>query len=357
MKEYYFEPYPELTFSRDGTALSLICPWLALEVELEDSSLESIDLCLKKIKQKDFLDQQVQEFLAFFSDYPILYVKPSKEKIVRKELALPSGKYELLNNLEINSGNIPWGLLFVTNSWSIDLDKVLDFAYIGEGLYSPVAVFSYLNHFIFSQSDSGDDIHQKLELILARDEKFFFELMKTILRQSYHVTHSCDRSISPAISLAVETKDAIQRYVNSEKGHHNLILRSFQCLDENPIESCYLMPETIVSMELLECVAKRCVTSFACSISLFEFGGFNECDPMASLLRKSSKPEAAKGLEIHFGINENEGHALVGLEFAKLIQPITVDSVFLACLAVETQIQLGNKIQKNILEIARAYGY
>lgn len=78
---------------------------------------------------------------------------------------------------------------------------------------------------------------------------------------------------------------------------------------------------------------------------------------MASLLRKSSKPEAAKGLEIHFGINENEGHALVGLEFAKLIQPITVDSVFLACLAVETQIQLGNKIQKNILEIARAYGY
>lgn len=355
MHNHYLKPYSEVKFMRSDNLLSVICPWLTLDIELEDSNIDNIDNCLKKIIEQDFLDNNVQSFLNFFSSYPLLYIIPNNQvEFDNNSLQIPD-KYQLLEEIDLGLTKNNWVDLSVNKDWHIDVKDVLNFSSIGNDKYSPISVLSYLNHFIFSKSDSVDGLHEKLEYLLAKNESAFFEIIKLILRQSYQVTSSCDKSISPAINLREETRDIVADYVNSEKGHQNLILRSFKHLSDEPIENYFLIPATDILMKLLHHSATNCMMSFSCCISMFEAGGLNECDPLANLLRNSSKPNAAEGLEVHFKINEQEEHALVGLEFAKIMKSVNFDEVVAACLAVEVQSELGNKIQRDIMKEIEKY--
>jgi len=361
INDLYFEPYPEVDFRITDKKLSVTSPWIMIDVEV-DEDLEKLHDIVNSIEGnvENFKRPEVQEFLRFFVDYPISFMKvkkpnasiPQKGKCKISDY-IPS-KMELLKKVDPSIDETFLERMGINKKWNNSISDALNFSHIIDDKYSPIALYSYLNYLMFVTDYTGEPVYEKLNELKQNNESDFFEVVKLILRQSYYITSNCCDSISPAIELSDSTRDLAINYEKSERGHHMLVERSFSALCDDDISKYKLFDQTQFCMTLLKYTAQNSMMSFASSLTAFESSGFGEEDQIARLLRASSKPLSANGLDKHFEINAKEGHAMIGLEFVKLMDVISRDDVISACIAIEVQTELGHSSQNKVMEYIKS---
>jgi hypothetical protein len=97
-------------------------------------------------------------------------------------------------------------------------------------------------------------------------------------------------------------------------------------------------------MDLLTFAASGYFLGFCCAVTYFEGSGYTDQDPAARLLRQSSRPGAAQGIERHFLINKTQNHSRVGEELAGTLTPVCADTVISAVRINELLSVSGQKL-------------
>ena len=141
--------------------------------------------------------------------------------------------------------------------------------------------------------------------------------MKLIIRQTHYITSNFEPCVLPSISLFPNEKNVIKRFLNEEKGHDKLMVNALNELECCDPEDIPVLDATIILMNLLEKSAKTSLLALISMISFFEGSIYQDSDPLADVLARSSKPLSSKGYAIHYEINKKENHASIVYELLK----------------------------------------
>lgn len=330
-------PYKEVSISwkQDQTGFLLSSPWLELSIEVDEQNKSSLYKTTNEIfNNKEINSIEAQNFLSFFKDFPLVKFDPRTTF---------EGKLYCPKNISTPLYNYKW-----------DIDSILNQSQIPDTqTYDPIAVYSLLAHKRYlSEQKCSEELSMSFELdkIRIQDEKKFFKIVATILKQSLEITKRCCECIAPAYDLYAPAKEMVSEYSKSEEGHYNFVIHSLKKfgLNKEEIKALPLFSETTLSMDILKQAASENFLAFSCVVAVFESAGFHNEDPIASLLRKSSIPNSAIGLETHFKINKEEGHAQIGLDFAQTLGPVSKEAVIHAANLMEIVTDAGNELNVTI---------
>ncbi len=340
MQSSVFSPYEELKlqWKSDHSGFELLCPWVQISVDVEpDERPKIIELT------KDGLGSS---FLEFFAQYPISYLRhssvealPQRESHAKEAKELPP--YSLIRTLaNTEKSDLPE----VNSSWKWDLSPVLAFSAIPDTkLYDPLAVYSYLRRLRLLDEASDPTnvgIYPELEALRVKDEAVFFHLVQLMLRQNYHVTHSCESSLKPALAIK-GFKGVIEAFLTEEHGHDQLVLKSLRAAGALNPENYPLFSEIDYSMRILGHCAAHAPLAFCSIVGAFEGNDSADHDPLALILEKSSRPRAARGIQQHHLINRDNHHSRVGEDLVRGLAPASKSEVILAARWAELIVELG----------------
>ena len=346
MSNTQLTPYPELKLAwmADESEFSLSTPWLSLQVAVEREERAPIRALTKEGFHPSFLE--------FFSNYPISFLKrptppdnelPPAGKLARS-IASSAGPRELVRAASSQSLSEGWINTLPTQwNWSTaeaDTSDPLE-------LYSRLRRLRLLDE---SQDPNNKGLYAALEASLLRNEESFFNACRLTLRQTYHITAQCVPSLRPALNAEGYAPGAIEQFIREEKGHDRLVLRSLQALGVSSPEPIPLFEETRLSMDLLKLAAGHMPLAFSCIVGAYEGNNYSEHDPIGGLLQRSSRPEAAQGIEKHYRINLEGRHALVGEKLAAGLGSAQSVHALGALRVCEAVTWLGNALSRRLVE-------
>jgi hypothetical protein len=358
-------PYEEVTVSwnPDNTILNLNTPWLSFDVAIEEEQVLSLKETTKKVNKKISLgDSDVQDFLAFFNEFPVVNFLPREEMDIDTYYGLYPQEYlsdspaelteKIMNDFD---RSLNTEKMSMSQSWTWDVEKVLAKSNLkNQNGYDPKSVYSALVELRYkteNKNNKTESFLDELKDLLKNNEDQFFDAMAFIIRQSLHITESCCDSLNPALHLLEKAKSEVKYYIRSEEGHDAFVRKTLKSILQNKSASdIKLLPEVSLSMAVLKAAAAQNYLAFSTCVSVFESSGFRESDAYADLLRESSRPEAASGLDTHFKINKAEEHAKVGLDFIDLAPAMSKEAVIHATRLMELLTIAGKMMDKSILQ-------
>lgn len=340
MREYV--QYQNLKYKWDDAAsiMTLSLPWIGLKLKLDQHPFGA--------------DGKIQSnILEKLSQFPICRALPLKA--YPESTKCYSDKYNDLNltspNDALKSLNIDYQFSKNKNQWLFDVQNILDKSQIGDSQYDSTALYGILTELrlhIEHNSDSALELFKKLSQYLTENEAIFFESASYILEQTYFVTSHCNEALTPALKNFLPARDAISQFINEERNHDRLVLKSLLIL--NPSAPCRskVAPETKALMSLLKNSAEKFFLGFSCIVGAFEGAGYSNEDPLAKLLRQSSKPDSARGIQQHYMINKNGNHSAVGLNFIQHLPIVNKATALQAIALVELATRLRIELVSNI---------
>lgn len=200
--------------------------------------------------------------------------------------------------------------------------------------YDPLSIYTQirrLRNIPQARNSFSAQLNDELCMLAKTDEGKFFDLVLQLLTQAYYITLHCEESLYPAIAGCPFFADELKQYIKEEVGHHHLVARSLQALEVGLEEAVqFVFPETIVIMQLLRHAAQYYPVAFACLVGAFEQSAQYESDPLADLILKTSRPQVAKGIALHFRINKEGNHSEVGLSLCKKLPAYSYDELIAA---------------------------
>lgn len=365
-KNYQYQLYEEteIVWDKDHSRFTVLTPWISLSVDVEQGQRDELAEITKSLRLpfNSWHQNKVNEFIRFFHEYPIAYIQPRSLPIdlfkqstrARKDILSISNPRSLITKL------LPQGLEKkqiekVPLNWVWDTDKVLRLSQIevdtSELLYDPISAYRaiYRLRLIAEQSfNSMGTVVELLSDLRESDENAFFKAITQIISQTYYVTSNCIECLSPAVYAYPPAANEVREFIKKEEGHDLLILQSLKKLSVNI--SCFeILPETVLNMEILKLAAQDYFLAFCCIIGAFEGGAYRQEDPIATLLRRSSIPEAAFGLERHFLVNKEGNHAAIGESLIEKMGAVSRDEVIIATRLTELVTYAGHLMSFSLL--------
>lgn len=349
-------PYPEVkaTWTDDKESFTLHCPWIELEVEVEKEQVSEIEKQIKNLNE-GVANKELGQFLDFFSDYPISY------KRNLKNYSFPSIQSNFETNFEISfsprdfiSQLDPSKRLLekLPVNWNWSVEEIKSFCQIeNTSTHDPLALYTYLRRLRLKteyEHASNLGIFNSLEKLRLENESTFFKVVSIMIRQTYHITQSCESALLPALKSFPTANAQIQEFTNEEKGHEFFALKSLNSLGISDPKDLELFEETRLSIDLLKHAAHFSNISFANLVGVFEGNSYSEKDALAEVILRSSKPEAANGIQTHYQINQTHEHNRVGENFIEGLGTIDTKQLILATRYSETVVILGNLLSDQI---------
>lgn len=355
--ETRYAPYPSTRFTLSGNTLSVASPWLDLEVEVDD---DTAGLLCKPDGLGWLGDARVQQFLAFLKEFPLLNVAPRRMLEPRAPLraapdnaALSPRPGELVAAMRARLGIAYENQALLGDVYEWNLDEVLEFCRIPgeEQLYDPYAAYTFIRgrrlQYQFEQMSQSSVVVAYLDALRRANEGAFFEAVIDVMSQQFYVTRQCTACLHPALEND-DIRAAVEAYIAEEQNHDRLILSSIQAVSDRRVEDLFFAPGIMVETELIRYAASVCPLSFACLVSIMEGSAYPEHDPVGELLRKTSRPQAAKGIEAHFQINKTHNHTAIPETFVVCLPPVDRDTVASALRMTEVAIKLDAEMPKVI---------
>ncbi|HUP56342.1 MAG TPA: hypothetical protein VM598_02745 [Bdellovibrionota bacterium] len=315
----YF-PYSELSveWNPEQTEFLLKCPWVSISVEVEPAERERI----LRLAAPPF----TSDFISCFSEHPVGYPAP-RSSAALKRVADERGIAEILRGSELP--DLP-------------------------GMYDPATAYALIRRqrlLAESAPESGANVYESLARLLAKDEQAFFEAAALVLRQTFEVTSHCLWALEPALVAEGLDRAKVKAFRDEERGHEMLVLKSFKDagfsradLDHFPV-----LEETRLSIEALRQAAESVPFAFCCLVGLFEGNIYAEADPLAELFKRSSRPQAASGIQTHFNINRDGGHSRVGEELVADLPAQGRAEIVHAASESARVVELGRKLMSSLV--------
>ncbi|OJW54964.1 MAG: hypothetical protein BGO67_05090 [Alphaproteobacteria bacterium 41-28] len=340
-------------------ALSL--PWVSMEVGVTKEDYPWIKDATNHLHDS-VSNQNVQRFVSELKEYPIFYIQRRRLEEFKEQVLQPCP------DLNVDSST-PASLIAtfgceiagelkkdVPTKWTWDWEKILSKARIaGTNLYDPVSFISYLICYRLEWENttwSGQDGFGKfLEHLLEEDEDKFFQAMGWVVKQSWYVTSEACQVMKPALIHFEKARDLLHHYIHDEAGHHKFMEIVFEDLGMNKDN----FPVGTGTKWQMDAFAKTAVISplaFSALINLFEAAFYDGQDPISRILKKSSKPQAAHGYDLHYKINQDNRHCDMPVQLASYLAPQTYSHVALTLGIFELTLNFYNCMEK---ELAKSF--
>lgn len=362
MNSYNLKKYQEveINYSPNLNTLEIKAPWMHLEFETETENHKRISKVIDLLNtQNTSISQEDQEdlnwLLSYAYDYPVSDVE------VRKNL--PASKYSseantILEKLTELSPQELCKYIYTSSTypqlpsvWSWDVDSVLEGAKIADNAFDPLVIYTktrLLRLRAETSAKSNFNWYTELANMLGRDNESFLKVSQFALRQTHYVTHQCVQCLKPAVEVFQEATAEVAAFIQEEKGHDRLVLRSLNALGIESPETIELLDETKLSMEALRFSAEISPLAFSCLLGIFEGNSYTAKDPLAELFEQSPYPDAAKGIQTHFEINRDHNHSCVGLEMVEKLGSVSYEHAMTAIRLAELVVLLGNELTARI---------
>ena len=322
-----------IKWSSDHTSFHLSLPWVSMDIDVEASEKAWIEEGIENLHTHP-KNPSSQRFLHELKAYPIFYLKPrTREEFEGLDLqeGLSSDLIDVLTPgrlVETVGIDLPDRLKGnVLPQWTWDWDKILSKAKIEDtDLYDPVSFITYLICYRLEWENttwSGQNgLGQLLETYLKEDEHKFFWAMGWISRQSWYVTMESGRAMSRALETFPKAADLLDHFIKDEAGHYKFMEQVFDDLELNK-EDFTVGPGTVWLLSCHARMADVSLMAFSAMINLFEAAFYEGEDPLSRVIRKSSKPYAARGYDLHYKINQEHRHCDMPVVLAKRLAPQT----------------------------------
>jgi hypothetical protein len=357
-------PYESLkvNWQKEGKEFNLLLPWLTMTIDVEEKEKPWIQEATNSFNKNPSLPS-VQKFFETLKDYPISYQAPRKIEEFKGQDLQPCP--DTLNHLDFSTPEAFLKSLGVPLSndleetmlpqWTWDLNKILEKSRIPETtLYDPVSMVTYLIGYRLnweSTSWSGQDgLGQSLEALLKKDEEKFFRIMGWISRQSHYVTKQFHISVQPSLKHFPKAEKEIQHFIQDEVGHYKFMEQTLQDLGFRGSEEFSLGEGTRWMLDAFEEMGKVSPLAFSAMINIFEAAYYEGQDPLSRVLKKSSKPEAARGYDLHYKINQEHRHCDMPVILSKYLAPQTKEHVQLTVCLFECSLHFLDEMEKRILK-------
>ncbi len=340
-----------------NTKLNLTLPWLSMEIDIDPKEKTWIEKAVDHLHSDPFKDEP-QKFLKELKEYPLFYYKPrlieefanqdkENSKPVNVDCSTPLSFF--------NTAQIPADLSLqqdIPQVWTWEWDKILSKCRIlGSDLYDPMSFLSYLICYRLqceSTSWSGQDgLGKKLEKLLQEDETKFFQAIGWISRQSYYVTMESCEAMRPAFEHFPKAKDLINHFIMDEAGHYKFMDQVFNDLNLNK-DDFAVGPATKWLLAAHQRMAILSPLAFSAMINLFEAAFYEGQDPISRVIKKSSKPEAARGYDLHYKINQEHRHCDMPLVLAQKIAPQPREHLILTLAIFELTLHFLDQMEKRL---------
>jgi hypothetical protein len=238
--------------------------------------------------------------------------------------------------------------------WSLDLDELLEASRImGTNDYDAISAYRYLMRWAFraiaAPSGGRVSLFDHLASALDEDESRFFESAKHYLRQYHHVTSTSFECLLPAAEAMPFARDKVLEVTLEEKGHGGFTADSLKALGVREPALLPLGPHVSALMDCLKLAAHVNPLAFSCLFNVFEMPGEQDQDPMAALLARSSKPEAARGLQAHFQLNKDGAHFTSGFELVGEMTAVDEYTVVEAARLTELHFMLLDEVCRDVM--------
>lgn len=360
LHEKIYQPYACTQFLQDGKTLTAVAPWITLQVELDDDYAQLLS-DPKFLRGSDDNDK-LQDFYAFFSEYPLLNVRPRPTlartaPLVASEdtAALSRNPSALVSAMAQRLGLSYANSKLLGHEYSWDPRPVLDSSRLPgtRDLYDPYSIYTAVRElrlaYQFGQIEKSAHVLSYLTRLKERSEEEFFEAITDVMSQQYYVTSKCTDCLNPALNNP-HIRDAVAAYIAEEQNHDRLILASIEAVSEKKPHQLFFAPGIMVETELIRYAAEVCPLSFACLVSIMEGSAYPEHDPVGLLLKESSRPHAARGIEAHFQINKSQNHTAIPETFVERLPPVTEEVALSALRMTEVAIKLDADMPRDMYD-------
>jgi hypothetical protein len=354
-------PHEALTVNwvDNNTKLSLNLPWLTMELDIDPSEKSRIEKAVHNLHTLSKNDE-VQKFITELKDYPLFYYKPrtiEEFKIQDLESCKPceidcSTPLNFINTAQIPAD--PSLLQDVPQQWTWKWDKILNKCRILEtDLYDPLSFVSYLICYRLeweSMTWSGQNgLGQLLENFLKEDELKFFQAIGCISRQSHYITLNFCEGMRPSFKHFPKASDLIEHFIKDEIGHHKFMEQVFEDInldkDNFPV---WAATKWVLSMHNHMAISSP--LAFSAMVNLFEAAYYEGQDPLSRVIKLSSKPEAARGFDLHYKINQEHRHCDMSLILAGRLAPQQKEHLILTLAIFELTLHFLDQAEKRLDE-------
>jgi len=354
-------PHEELSVKwvNNNTKLKLVLPWLSMEIEVDPLEKPWIKKAVDHLHTHPLKDKP-QRFLKELKDYPLFYYKPrSIEEFENQDLenSTPFNiDYSTPLNF-FNTAQIPADLCLqqdIPQKWTWEWDKILDKCRIRDtNLYDTLSFVSYLIcyrlHWESTTWSGQDGFGQHLEKLLKEDESRFFLAIGWISRQSHYVTTESYNAMLPACEHFPKARELINHFIMDEAGHYKFMDQVFSDLGLCK-DSFKVGPATKWLLTAHQRMAILSPLAFSAMINLFEAAFYEGQDPISRVIKKSSKPEAARGYDLHYKINQEHRHCDMPLILARRIAPQPQEHIILTLAVFELTLHFLDQMEKRLDE-------
>jgi len=348
--------------SSAGRCFTVILPWLSINADVKKEEEDWIQDATTHL-HTDPLNKNVQKFLKEFKDQPVYYTKPRQLSDFKGQDL--QGSSDLIIDTSTPSRLIEtFGCPIsdslrksVPSNWTWDQEGILSKSRIeGTDLYDPVSFVRYLTCYRLDWESGNwvgqDGLGNFLEILLRENEEQFFQAIGCISRQSWQVTTEFSPSMEPALTYFPKGKKAIASYMAEEVGHHKFMDQVFMELGFNKDD--FLVTEE--TRWLLDSFKRSAVLSpfaFSAVVGLFEASYYEDEEPIASVIKMSSRPKAGRGWELHRKVNMEYRHCDTVVNFASQLAPQTRSHALLTLGLYELTLNMLDKMEQRI---AKSYG-
>lgn len=334
-------------------------PWVTMEVDVTPEDKNWITEAITHL-YTDPLNENVQKFIKGLNEYPVSYIQPRKLNEFEEQIALgsldPTIDYSTpLSLLSTFVAHDPVLQRDANSEWIWDHEKILNKARIeGTDLYDPLSFVTYAICYRLeweSTSWVGQDAFGTfLEALLQQDEKQFFQAMGWITKQAWYITSVFCSAMEPALShFSPKGKEFLKHYLADEVGHHKFMEQVFRDLgldkDDFPIEA---------GSKWLMTAYKRAATlsplASTTMVNIFEVGYDTGQESTARLLSLSSKPQAARGFDLHHKINMDHRHCDIPIHLASYLAPQTRSHALLTLGLFELSSILFDRMEQRLVK-------
>jgi len=324
---YY--PYPDLKieWTSDEKGFRLMLPWIHSHIDVdphEESWIKLATLHLHHAPEHPM----VQKFLESLAPLPVSFQKktnwPEEDKKPDHRFFTDLASLdpmELLNFLNIS---FPLEKITFLQSWEWDLDFLLKQTLLSDSQnYDPLAALTLGLSFCWKQElktyHAAIGLPMALDLLRIQNEPLFFDYMALLLKSTLFITTQVPPLLLQAQKTFPKAKKMLQHFYQDEVGHDRLMQKALEALGHSHEDAFELPWPLILLMKLFEYAVSHSALTLTAFISLFEGQLYPDFDPLARLLEKSSKPQAARGYSSHFHINQSHNHNKEASEIMKVL--------------------------------------
>jgi len=320
-------PYDEVSLKNIDSSgqFEISSPWLSFRFSLEPKDHARALSLARKIDAGDLKPSDLADLnwlFGAFAAYPLSYLLPrpglfgSDLAIVIPGIALecPRALSDFLTKAQTS----------LPQTWLWELEPALTLSATAGG-HDPFTLFSVARRYHLLSEVEKDETRALNEQVnaLPQGSEAFVSASSLILRQNHYITQRCEEVLSAALPSCGSSRAAVQAFIDAEAGHDKILEKAFSKLAVAP-SAIPVLPSVQALMDTFKGAAEN-LLAFAMIVDIFERSDYAPEDPLAALLKKGGKEDAAKHIQNHRHINDLGGHENLALTFLDALKPVSAE--------------------------------